>query len=70
MAYTYAETSSLRNRCVLHDGLFNKYINCTFTFKCIFDTFVGTPLLVVIHLQVSAIQSTTDQRKIRTRFCS
>jgi hypothetical protein len=57
MAYTYAENSSLRNRCVLRDGLFNKYINCTFTFKCIFDTFVRTPLLVVIHLQVSAYKA-------------
>jgi hypothetical protein len=29
MVYTYAENSSLRIRRVLHDDLFNKYINCT-----------------------------------------
>ena len=30
MTYTYAETSSLKNRCVLVDDLFNKCTNFTF----------------------------------------
>jgi len=29
MAYTFVESSSLRNRYVLRDGLFNKHIICT-----------------------------------------
>jgi hypothetical protein len=42
---------------------FNKYINFTFTLKCIFETFVGTPLLVVIYLQVSAYKAERTKEK-------
>jgi len=40
-----------------------KNINYTFTSKCIFETFVGTPLLVVIHLQVSAYKAQRTKGK-------
>jgi hypothetical protein len=63
MACRYAETSALKNRRVLRDGLFNKYINCSFTFKWIFETFVMTPLLVVIHLQFSAYKAQRTKGK-------